>query len=58
MVNYQEVRVRPINTQLSKLKSATKSKAGIIVKVNKKRFQDKELQLEIRNVIAKNCRRI
>ena len=58
MVNYQEVRVRPINTQLSKLKSATKSKAEIIVKVNKKRFQDKELQLEIRNVIAKNCRRI
>ena len=58
MVNYQEVRVRPINTQLSKLKSATKSKAGIIVKVNKKKFQDKELQLEIKNVIAKNCRRI
>ena len=58
MVNYQEVRVRPINTQLSKLKSATKNKAGIIVKVNKKKFQDKELQLEIRNAIAKNCRRI
>ena len=58
MVNYQEVRVRPINTQLSKLKSATKNKAGIIVKVNKKKFQDKELLLEMRNVIAKNCRRI
>ena len=58
MVNYQEVRVRPINTQLSKLKFAAKNKAGIIVKVNKKKFQDKELQLEMRNVIAKNCRRI
>ena len=32
MANYQEARVKLINTQLNKLKSAAKSKAGTIRK--------------------------
>ena len=40
MVNYQEVRVKLTNTQLSKLKSAAKNKTGAILILNKKNFED------------------
>ena len=43
MANYQEVRVKLTNTQLKKLKSAAKNKAGTILRLNKKNFQDEEL---------------
>ena len=36
MVNYQEARVKLTNTQLNKLKSAAKNKAGTILRLNKK----------------------
>ena len=36
MTNCQEARVKPRNTQLSKLKSAVKYKTGTILKLNKK----------------------
>ena len=36
MANYQEERVELTNTQLSKLKSATKNKKGAILRLNKK----------------------
>ena len=43
MVNYQEVRVKPTNTQLNKSNSAAKNKTGTIVRLNKKNFEDDEL---------------
>ena len=64
MANYQEVRVRLANRQLKKLKSAAKSKAEAILRLNKKNFEDEELPHElflttrqttkIRNVFANN----
>ena len=36
MANYQEARVKLTNTKLNKLKSAAKSKAGTILRLNKK----------------------
>ena len=64
MANYQEVRVKLTNTQLSKLKSAAKNKAGTILRLNKKNFEDEELPHElflttrqtakIRNAFANN----
>ena len=64
MANYQEGRVKLTNTQLSKLKSATKNKAGIILRLNKKNFEDGQLPNElflttrqtskIRNAFANN----
>ena len=36
MTNYQEARVKLTNTQLNKLKSATKIKTQTILKLNKK----------------------
>ena len=36
MANYQEARVKLTNTQLNKLKSATKIKTQTILKLNKK----------------------
>ena len=47
MANYEEARVKLINTQLSKLKSAARNKAGTILGINKKNFQDKELPHEL-----------
>ena len=47
MTNYQEARVKLTNTPLSKLKSATKNKAGVILRLNKKNFDDKELSHEL-----------
>ena len=43
MANYQEARVKLTNTQLNKLKPAAKNKAGTMLKLNKKNFQDEEL---------------
>ena len=40
MVNYEEVRVKLTNTQLHKLKPATKDKAGTTLE---RKVQDKEL---------------
>ena len=41
MVKYQEARVKLIKTQLNKLKSVTKNQKGTILRVNKKKFEDK-----------------
>ena len=64
MVNYQEARVKLTNTQLNILKSAAKNNTGIILRLNKKNFEDEELPHElflrtrlttkIRNVFANN----
>ena len=40
MVNYQEERIKLTNTQLNKLKSAAKNKAGTILRLNRKNFED------------------
>ena len=40
MSNYQERRVRLTNVQLNKLKSAAKNKAGAILRLTKKNFED------------------
>ena len=64
MANYQEARIKLTNTQLNKLKSAVKNKTGIILRLNKKNFEDEELPhelflttrqtTEIRNAFANN----
>ena len=64
MAKYKEATVKLTNTQLNKLKSAARNKAGIILRLNKKNFEDKELPHElflaarqtakIRNAFAKN----
>ena len=46
MANYQEARVKLTNTQLNKLKSAAKNKAGTILRLNQKTFEDEELPHE------------
>ena len=58
------MRVKITNTQLNKLKSAAKSKAGAILRINEKNFQCEELPHElflttrkitkIRNTFPKN----
>ena len=40
MVNYQEARVKLTNTQLNKLKYASKNTTGTTLRVNKKNFDD------------------
>ena len=40
MTNYQEPRVKQTTRQLNKLKSAPKNRTGIILKQNKKNFED------------------
>ena len=47
MANYQEARVKLINTQLTKLKSAEKNKTGTILRLNKKNFENEELPHEL-----------
>ena len=47
MANYQEARVKLTNTQFNKLKSAAKNKAGLILRLNKKNFEDEELPHEL-----------
>ena len=37
MANYQEVRVKVINMQSNKLKSAAKNKTGTILEINNKK---------------------
>ena len=64
MANYQEARVKLTNTQLNTLKYAARNKAGTILTLNKKIFEDEELSHElflrtrqatkIRNVFANN----
>ena len=64
VANNQEVKVKPTNTQLSKLKSAAKNKTRRILRVNKKNFEDEELPnklflttsqtTKIRNAFANN----
>ena len=43
MVNYEEARVKLINTQTNKLKSPTKNNTGTTLRIIKKNFQDNEL---------------
>ena len=38
MASYQEVRVKLTNTQLNKLKSASKNKTRTILRINKKKI--------------------
>ena len=62
-MNYQEVRVKLINTQLNKLKVAAKNKTRTILRTKKKNFEDEELphnwfltarqRTKIRNLFAK-----
>ena len=64
MVNYLEARVKLTNTQLNKLKSASKNKAGAILRINKKNVQDeafshelfvtKRLETKMRNAFPNN----
>ena len=64
MSNYQEARVKLTNTQLNKLKSATKHETGTTLRITQNNFQDKELPHElflatrqttkIRNAFANN----
>ena len=45
--SYEEARVKITNTQLSKLKSAAKDKAGNTLRITKKNCQDEELPHEL-----------
>ena len=64
MTNYQEARIKLTNTQLKKLKSATKIETGTLLRIKKKKFEDEELPDElflttrettkIRNAFANN----
>ena len=47
MTNYLEARVKLKNTQLKKLKSVANNKTGAILRINKKKFEDEELQQEL-----------
>ena len=47
MANYQEGRFKPTSTQLNKLKSVAKNKAGTILRIDKKKIEDKELSHEL-----------
>ena len=47
MENYEEARVKLTNTQLKKLKSAAKNKAGKTLRITNKTFQDEELPHEL-----------
>ena len=46
MPNYQEARAKQTNTQLNKLKSATKNKTRTILRINKKYFQVKNCHMD------------
>ena len=47
MAHYGEERAKLTNTQLIKLKSQRKNKAGAILRMTKKNFEDEELSLEL-----------
>ena len=64
MSSYWEAKVKQTNTQLNNLKTAAKNKAGAILRINKKNFEDNKLPYElflttrqttkIRNAFANN----
>ena len=39
--------MKPTNTQLSKSKSGARNKTGIMLRLNKKNFEDEELPYEL-----------
>ena len=47
MTNCQEARVKLTNTQLNKVNFAAKNRAGTILRINKKNFEDEELPHEL-----------
>ena len=47
MENYQEARVKLINSQLNKLKSAAKNKTGTILRKTQKNLEDEEFSHEL-----------
>ena len=47
MTNCQEARVKLTNTQLNKVNFAAKNRAGMILRINKKNFEDEELPHEL-----------
>ena len=47
MGNYQEARVKLADTQLNKLKFVAKNKAGTILRLNKKNFEDEKSPHEL-----------
>ena len=47
MANYQEATVKLTITQLNKLESAAKDRAGAILRLNKKNLEDHELPHEL-----------
>ena len=47
MENYQEARVKLINSQLNKLKSAAKNKTGTIFRKTQKSLEDEEFLHEL-----------
>ena len=57
MTNYQEARVKLINTQLKKLKSTVKNKTSKILRLNKKNFEDEEVPHEL-FLITRNATKI
>ena len=64
MANYEETRVKLINSQLNKLKSTAKNKTGTTLRISNKNLQDEEMPRElflttaqitkIRNAFANN----
>ena len=47
MSSYWEAKVKQTNTQLNNLKTAAKNKAGAILRINKKNFEDNKLPYEL-----------
>ena len=47
MANYEEARVKLTNTQLNKLKSATKNKTWTTLRITKKNFRHEKLPHEV-----------
>ena len=47
MANYQEAKVKLTNMQVNILKSAVKNKAGTMLRLNKKNYEDEELPHEL-----------
>ena len=47
MANYEETRVKLINSQLNKLKSTAKNKTGTTLRISNKNLQDEEMPREL-----------
>ena len=61
MANYQKSRVKLINKQLSKLKSAAKNKTETMLRTNKENSEDDELLhklFQIRKSLLRTCQQI